>query len=191
MQTAGKTSKQSSGRDLEFHCWLNKMSWFCQLSGRNHSADEWQNKPSSFCSQIPWHLHKVALRHPSRHLLMSTGRGEGVALHPTLGYFYSWERRWWTWTRGLENFLIQLTKAVKWKPDLRRLQIPRSAASNVSLAMNPKGPYSPERNFPGSAQADKQNLPEKYLCPSGVYSWNRCLEVRSICSHPGGHSFRG
>lgn len=166
----------------------------CQAEITALMNDRINQVPSA--AKFHWHLHRVGFHHTSRHLLRSTGRGEGVALHPTLGYFYSWERRWWTWTRGLEAFPRQFTKAVKPELELTRPQIPRSAAPNVSLALNLQGPCAPERNFPGSAQVEFFCTQIKSLSQIPVFStsagtWNRYSKLISISSPPGGHNLRG
>lgn len=94
---------------------------------------------------------------------MSMGRGEGVALHPTLGYFYSWERRWWTWTRGLETFLRQLTKAVKREPELRRSQIPRSSSFKCVTGSEPRRALFPRKEFPWFCPNRQIKSPSKVL----------------------------
>lgn len=98
--------------------------------------------------------------------------------------------------RGLEAFPRQLTKAVKPAPELRRPQMPRSGAPNVSLALNLEGPCAPARNFPGSAQ-------EEFFCtqikspsqvpvsPTAVETQNRCLELINFSNPTRGHGLRG
>lgn len=123
----------------------------CQAAITALMNDRINQVPSA--AKFHWHLHRVGFHHTSRHLLRSTGRGEGVALHPTLGYFYSWERRWWTWTRGLEAFPRQLTKAMK--PELK-LTRPQISSSKCVTGTEPARVLCPRKEFP-------------WFCPSRIF----------------------
>lgn len=97
------------------------------------------------------------------------GKGRGWSSPSPPGYFYSWERRWWTWTRGLETFLRQLTKAVKWEPELRRPQI---SSFKCVTGNEPRRAVFPRKEFPWFCPNRQIKSPRKVL----VTHWCRKLK---------------